>query len=76
MAVIKMNFLSQCLGMQANVTVCLPSFSFADIMSGRKDVYVGENEWAVITKDGKLSAHYENSVLITPESPYLLTLPQ
>ena len=46
------------------------------VLQGRKDVYVGENEWAVITKDGKLSAHYENSVLITPESPYLLTLPQ
>jgi putative tributyrin esterase len=40
MAVIKMNFLSQTLGMQTNVTICLPSFSFADIMKGREDVYV------------------------------------
>ena len=38
MAVIKMNFLSQTLGMQTKITVCLPSFSVADIMSGRKDV--------------------------------------
>ena len=48
MAVIKMNFLSQCLGMQANVTVCLPSFSFADIMSGRKDVYVPGMKYQVL----------------------------
>ncbi len=40
MAVIRMNFLSQALGMQTNVTICLPSFSFKDVMEGRKDVYV------------------------------------
>ena len=39
MAVVKMNFLSQALGMQTNVTICVPSFSFADIMNGRQDVY-------------------------------------
>ncbi len=48
MAVIKMNFLSQCLGMQTNVTICLPSFSFADIMSGRKDVYVPGMKYQVL----------------------------
>ena len=40
MAVIKMNFLSQALGMQTNVTICLPTFSFADIMAKREEVYV------------------------------------
>lgn len=39
MAVMKMNFLSKMLGMQTNVTIVLPTFSFADIMSGRKDFY-------------------------------------
>ncbi len=39
MALIKMNFLSKYLGMQTNVTICLPSFSFADVMGGR----AGEN---------------------------------
>ncbi len=38
--VLKMNFLSKHLGMQTNVTVCLPSFSFADIMEKRENVYV------------------------------------
>lgn len=40
MAVMKFNFLSAALGMQTNVTIILPSFSFADVMKGRKDVYV------------------------------------
>ncbi len=48
MAVIKMNFLSQALGMQANVTICLPSFSFADIMNGRQDVYVPGMKYQVL----------------------------
>ena len=33
MAVIKMNFLSETIGMQANVSVCLPSMSFEDMMA-------------------------------------------
>ena len=48
MAVIKMNFLSQALGMQTNVTICLPSFSFADIMAGRNDVYVPGMKYQVL----------------------------
>ena len=48
MAVIKMNFLSQALGMQTNVTICLPTFSFADIMNGREDVYVPGMKYQVL----------------------------
>lgn len=40
MAVLKMNFLSQSLGMQTNVTVCLPTYSFADSMEGKQVKYV------------------------------------
>lgn len=43
-----MNFLSKALGMQTNVTICLPSFSFADIMQGRKDVYVPGMKYQVL----------------------------
>jgi len=48
MAVIKMNFLSQALGMQTNVTICLPSYSFADRMSGREEVYVPGMKYQVL----------------------------
>lgn len=33
-----------------------------------------DDEWTVVTADGKLSAHYENTVLITDGEPVLLTL--
>lgn len=48
MAVIKMNFLSQTLGMQTNVTICLPSYSFADRMAGRDEVYVPGMKYQVL----------------------------
>ena len=48
MAVIKMNFLSQALGMQTNVTICLPSYSFADRLSGREEVYVPGMKYQVL----------------------------
>lgn len=44
------------------------------IFEGAKEYYVGENDWTVLSVDGSLGAHYENSVLITNNGPYLLTL--
>lgn len=32
------------------------------------------NQWTVVTIDGSLSAHYENTVAILPEGPEILTL--
>lgn len=32
------------------------------------------DDWTVVTRDGSLSAHYENTVLITEDEPKLLTL--
>lgn len=33
-----------------------------------------DDDWTVVTEDGSLSAHYENTVLITDEEPEILTL--
>ena len=33
-----------------------------------------DDDWTVVTRDGSLSAHYENTVLITENGPELLTL--
>ncbi|MDR1688218.1 MAG: type I methionyl aminopeptidase [Clostridiales bacterium] len=41
---------------------------------GTFEVRVLDDEQTVVTEDGKLSAHYENSVLITEGEPELLTL--
>ena len=41
---------------------------------GSYDVFVLEDDWTVETIDGKMSAHYENTVVITEDEPMLLTL--
>ena len=42
---------------------------------GKYDVRVLSNGWTVVTTDGSLSAHYENTILITNNGPEILTLP-
>lgn len=44
------------------------------INAGGKEVYWADDEWTVRTDDGSLSAHYENTVLITDGEPELFTL--
>ena len=44
------------------------------ICEGTYDVRTLGNDWTVVTLDGKLSAHYENTVVITDGEPELLTL--
>ncbi len=41
---------------------------------GRCDVEWLDDDWTVVTEDGSLSAHYENTILITDGEPEILTL--
>lgn len=41
---------------------------------GKKDVVLEDNDWTVSTYDGKPSAHYENTILITKDGVEILTL--
>ena len=41
---------------------------------GRADVEWLDDDWTVVTEDGSLSAHYENTILITEGEPEILTL--
>lgn len=43
---------------------------------GRPEVHWREDNWTVVTEDGSMSAHYENTVLITDGEPELFTLTQ
>ena len=43
------------------------------VNAGSHDVRVLKDGWTVVTQDGKLSAHYENSILITENDPIILT---
>ena len=44
------------------------------VNAGVPDVRVLKDGWTVLTADGKLSAHYENTVLITDGEPEILTV--
>ena len=44
------------------------------VIAGNSDIVQLEDGWTIITKDGSLSAHYENTILITENEPEILTL--
>ena len=44
------------------------------VNAGRYDVYWMEDDWTVVSADESLSAHYENTLLITSGEPELFTL--
>ena len=44
------------------------------INAGRFDVEWQDDNWTVVTQDGSLSAHYENTILITSGEPEILSL--
>ena len=41
---------------------------------GGAAIRVLDDEWTVVTKDGSLCAHYENTILITDGEPEILTM--
>lgn len=44
------------------------------INMGRKEVWLVEDGWGVVTRDGKCSAHYENTIHVTKDGIEILTL--
>ena len=44
------------------------------VNEGVQDVRILKDGWTTVTADGKLSAHYENTVLITDGEPEILTV--
>ena len=45
------------------------------INAGSPDVKILGDGWTTVTTDGKLSAHFEHTVAITPDGPVILTKP-
>ncbi|MDY6104605.1 MAG: type I methionyl aminopeptidase [Acetatifactor sp.] len=56
--------------LQAGMTLAVEPM----INMGRPDVEWLDDDWTVVTEDGSLSAHYENTILITDGEPEILTL--
>lgn len=44
------------------------------VNQGEYDVLVLDDDWTVVTEDGSLSAHYENTILVGPDKCEILTL--
>jgi len=44
------------------------------VNAGKYDIDILRNGWTVVTSDGSLSAHYENTIVITDGEPEILTL--
>lgn len=58
------------LRLQAGMTLAIEPM----INMGRPEVVWLDDDWTVVSEDGSLSAHYENTVLITDGEPEILTL--
>jgi methionyl aminopeptidase len=43
------------------------------VNEGGYDVLILDDGWTVVTKDGKLSAHFEHTILVTLDKPRILT---
>jgi len=43
------------------------------VNAGGSDVKILKDGWTAVTKDGTLSAHFEHSVAITRNGPYVLS---
>ncbi len=56
--------------LQAGMTLAVEPM----INAGGWQVNFLSDGWTVVTKDGSLSAHYENTILVTQEEPEILTL--
>lgn len=44
------------------------------VTEGSPDIYVAKDKWTIKTKDGKLTAYYENTIVITDDEPEILTI--
>lgn len=44
------------------------------VIQGKPNILELEDGWTIITEDGSMSAHYENTILITEKEPEILTI--
>ena len=44
------------------------------VIMGKQSICELDDGWTIITQDGSLAAHYENTILITEKEPEILTI--
>ncbi|HEX2915051.1 MAG TPA: type I methionyl aminopeptidase [Chloroflexia bacterium] len=67
------NFRQPVRGMSLRKGMCLAVEPMVNV--GSHETVMLEDGWTVVTKDGKLSCHFEHSAAITDGEPLILTLP-
>jgi methionyl aminopeptidase len=67
------NFRQPVRGMQLKKGMCLAVEPMVNV--GGAETVMLADQWTVVTKDGKLSCHWEHSAAITDGAPLILTLP-
>jgi methionyl aminopeptidase len=45
------------------------------VNTGGPETRLLDDQWSVVTADGRLSAHFEHSIAVTPDGPEVLTVP-
>jgi methionyl aminopeptidase len=65
------NYRTRQKGIELVPGICLAIEPMFTIGSPETDVL--EDEWTVVTRDGSLAAHFENSIAVTEDGPEVLT---
>ncbi len=55
--------------LETNMTIAIEPMATL----GRPEVYTASDGWTVITQDGSLAAHFEDTILVTENGPEILT---
>ena len=56
--------------LEPGMTICIEPM----VMAGHEDIWELEDGWTIATQEGSLSAHYENTILITENDAKVLTM--
>lgn len=56
--------------LEPGMTICVEPM----VIQGKPDILELDDGWTIITEDGSLAAHYENTILITKDEPEILTM--
>ena len=55
---------------EPGMTLCIEPM----VIQGKSDIWEMDDGWTILTDDGSLAAHYENTILITENEPKILTI--
>ena len=55
---------------EPGMTLCVEPM----VIQGKPDIWQLDDGWTILTEDGSLAAHYENTILITENEPKILTI--